>query len=333
MINIRKYGRTWHVYGDEALLDPWAKDIEQIPGKLLSRTGSKYIWQITADDGKDYFVKRERGFHLPFTKSKAEKDFRSFALLEEKGIPCTECSAWSATFDDSIIVTKALPEHFDTLLKYWYSSPEINTEFLQKLCDFLADVIQSGIMIPDLRMDNLATDGESIVILDPAGAVEADEPVIPAAEVLRSLEIAFGEVPAEQISEMLQKAGMYDTEEEAFTLLKEMEKEWEEQTEKVWEKCRSGLFSKRSDFVTGNGPGKYFRNTAWHTPLLQFPEGVLEEKEMPEHVARELWETSFRCQIRKKPCENIPVIYQKMGENVKISMLKDKKYSFFYGFH
>lgn len=331
MISIKKYGRTWHIYGDETLLDPWAKDVEQIPGKLFSKNGSKQIWQLTAGDGNEYFIKRERGIHLPFTKSKAEKEFHAFALLEEKGIPCAECAAWSATFDDSIIVTRILPEKFVLLLKYWYSSPEVNTVFLQNLCNFLADMIHAGIFFPDLRMNNLKTDGDSIVILDPSGA-EAAEPMEPTAEALRCLEIAFGEVPTEQLSEMLRCAGLFPTEEEALIFLKKMEQEWEERTGREWKENRSNLIYKTSEFVTEASPGKYFRNTAWHTMVLQYPEGSLEEIELPEQEAMELWETSFHCQFQKKACKNLPVIYQKTENNVRISLLKEKKYSFFYGF-
>ena len=61
-------------------------------------------------------------------------------------------------------------------------------------------------------------------------------------------------------------------------------------------------------------------------------EKILEEKVLPESEANDLWLRSFRCQLLKEKCDEVPIIYEKTGANVKISLLKDKKYSFFYGF-
>ena len=332
MISLKKYGRRWHIYGDESLLEPWAKDVEQIQGKPVQKDSCSAIWRVTSDDRRKYYVKRERCFHFPFTRSNAEKEFLAFALLEEKGIPCMECSAWSATFDDSIVVTKALPSKFSSLLKYWYSAAEINTTFLQNLCNFLTDTARAGISLPDLSVENLMTDGENIVIANPAGARDAESTNAPGPDFLKSLEMAFGEVPVEQIAELLHKSGMYSSEDEAFSVLKEMKAKWEVQTEELWKELQPGLLSESSKYVTRVKPETFYRNSAWFTPILQYPENVLEVKVLPEHEAAALWLDSFHAQLQKKSCSEIPVIYRKNGSNVELSVLKEKKYSFFYGF-
>ena len=332
MISLRKYGRKWHVYGDESLLDSWAKDVEHFPGKLIRKTGNGGIWQVSSDDKRTYFVKRERGFHFPFTKSAAEKEFLAFALLEEKFIPCIECCAWSATFDDSVIVTKPLPDKFCTLLKYWHTKPQSNLECLQNLCDFLTDTSRSGIFLPDLSMENLMTDGENFVIVNPVGAEEAEPTNTLDTEFLKSLEIAFEEVPVEQIAELLYKSGMFSSEKEAFSVLNAMKAGWDASMEELWKLIRPQLLMGSTRYTTSVKHGTLYRNSAWFTPVLQIPEDVLEVKELPESEASELWLESFHCQLQKKNCSEIPVIYEKKGDFVKLSLLKDKKYSFFYGF-
>ena len=87
MISIKKYGRKWHIYGEESLLAPWAEDIDQIPGQLIKKNKNRKVWRVTANNGVDYFVKRERKFHLPFTVSKAEKSTWHTHCWKKKGFP------------------------------------------------------------------------------------------------------------------------------------------------------------------------------------------------------------------------------------------------------
>ena len=332
MIRVRKYNRTWHIYGEESLLSPWAKNVENISGTLVKKNAKRGVWLVSSDDGQNYYVKRERKFHLPFTVSKAEKEYLAFALLEEKGIPCVECSAWSATFDDSILVTKALPKAFQSLQKYWYMKPEADLKLLQNLCDLLAEIAKAGITHPDFHAGNLMTDGESIVLLDPVGIAEIEPTDKPEPKMLIPLVIAFGEIPMEQIAGMLHKSGLYETEESALAVLRQVEVQQHSLIEKEWEKRRKQILSGTSKFATEVEKGKFFRNSAWNAPLLKYPEDVLEEKEFSESEGKEIWVESFRSQLMKKECENVPVIYEKIGEKVRIYFLKDKKYSFFYGF-
>ena len=332
MISLKKYGRKWHIYGDEKLLLPWAENIENIPGTMIKKNRNRSVLRVSSEDGQDYYVKRERRFHFPFTQSKAEKEYLAFALLEEKGIPCAECSAWSASFDDCILVTRALPETFRELLKYWYMKPETDLIFLQKLCDFLAYTAQAGISHPDFHAGNLMTNGEDIVLIDPVGIAETEPNSSPEGGMLIPLAIAFGEVPMKEIAGMLHNSGLYASETEAHEVLLQVEKQQHELIDKEWEKRKKQILRSSSKFATEAEPGKFYRNSAWFAPLLKYPEEILEVQEFSAEEAENIWVESFRNQLKKKQCERIPVIYERNGEKTKISFLMEKKYSFFYGF-
>lgn len=332
MITLKKYGRKWHIYGEENLLVPWAENVENIRGDLIKKNRNREVRRVISADGAEYYVKRERRFHIPFTHSKAEKEYLAFALLEEKGIPCAECSAWSASLDDSILVTRALPETFCSLLRYWYMKPEKDLIFLQKLCDFLADTAKAGIWHPDFHAGNLMTNGEDIVLIDPVGITEAEPTDSPEGGMLIPLVIAFGEVSLEEIGVMIHKSGLYASETTAVEVLRQVEKQQHELIEKEWEKRRKQILAGSSKFATETEPGKFFRNSAWFAPLLKYPENILEEQEISAEEAETIWIESFHCQLMKKPCERIPVIYEKNADKTKISFLIEKKYSFFYGF-
>lgn len=332
MITLKKYGRTWHIYGDESLLEPWAENIEQIQGDLIKQNKKRSVWHVVADDDNDYFIKHERKFHFPFTASKAKKEYQAYALLEKKGIPCAECSAWSSTLHDSILVTRALPETFCSLLKFWYMKQEVNLPLLQKLCDFLADIAHAGIYHPDFHAGNLMTDGESIVIIDPVGIKDISPDNSLERDMLVPLELTFGEVPLEQVAEMLHSSGLFSSIEETRERLQRMNDHQMTQVKDTWEKRRNQILSGTSKFATEVEPGKFFRNSAWFSPVLKHPNDIFEEKIFPESEAVEIWVNSFRAQLLKEKLQNIPVIYEKIDQKVKISFLKEKKYSFFYGF-
>ena len=332
MISLKKYGRKWHIYGDETLLSPWAENVENIQGSLIKKNSNRKVWLVTAEDGNCYYIKRERKFHLPFTVSKAEKEYRAYALLGEKGIPCADCCAWSTTFDDSILATRALPQTFCSLLKYWYTKPEVDLNFLQKLCNFLAFVVKAGIYHPDFHSENLLSNGEYIVMIDPVGVTEAEPTSSPSIRMLVPLTVMFGDIPMEEIAKTLHGSGLFDSQEETLKQLTLLQAQQRELIEQEWSKRERQILSGTSKFATEVEPGKFFRNSAWFAPLLRYPEKILEEKVLPESEANDLWLRSFRCQLLKEKCDEVPIIYEKTGANVKISLLKDKKYSFFYGF-
>ena len=332
MITLKKYGRTWHINGTEQLLSPWAENVEDIPGTLIKKNKNRQVRLVSAADGNHYYVKREKKFHFPFSLSKAEKEYQAFALLERKGIPCVECSAWSATAKDSILVTKALPGTFCSILEYWYKQPEADQEFLQKLCLFLANTVKAGITHPDFHAGNLMTDGEKIVLLDPVGISETVPTDSPASGMLIPLVIAFGDIPLKIIAGILHRAGSFVTEDEALSILYQVEKQQHDLIRKEWEKRRKQILSGTSKFATEVESGKFIRNSAWFAPMLNYQEDSLETEEFPAAEAEEIWVDSFRSQLQKTPCKKIPVIYKRNGAKSTVSFLTDKKYSFFYGF-
>ena len=150
--------------------------------------------------------------------------------------------------------------------------------------------------------------------------------------MLIPLVIAFGEVPMEHIAEMLHDSGLFESKEETLKRLQEVEKQQQELVLGEWGKRRKQILSGTSKFATEVEPGIFYRNSACFTPFFQIPEDVLEEKELPAKEAEDLWVESFRCQLLKKKCDDLPLIYEKNDKKVKIYLLKNKKYSFFYGF-
>lgn len=176
------------------------------------------------------------------------------------------------------------------------------------------------------------TDGENIVMIDPVGVVEKESTDTPEPGMLIPLVLAFGEVPMEEIAKILHQSGLFSSVEETLNCLKEVEKQQRELIENEWGKRRKQILSGSSKFATEVEPGKFFRNSAWFAPLLKYPENILEEKEFSVSEAEEIWVSSFRSQLLKEKLQNLPVIYEKIDQKVKISFLKEKKYSFFYGF-
>ena len=332
MIRLKKYGRLWNLCRTEQMLSSWAENPENISGILIKKNRNRAVWRVCADDGKTYFVKREKKFRFPFIASKAEKEFSAFALLKEKGIPAAECTAWSATMKDSILVTAALPDDYISIAEYWYSKPETDLEFLHHLCVFLKKIAQSGIRHPDFHAGNLMTNGKEIVMIDPVGIEATEESNTPQSWILIPLMTVLGDIPRETIVEMLHTAGVYPTVFEAETMLEKMKKQQYELIEREWEKRQKQILSGTSKFATETGPGKFLRNSAWFSPGREYSENMLETTELPEPEARELWLNSFRCQLMKTKCDIVPVIYEIKGKNGLISVLKDKKALFFYGF-
>lgn len=332
MNTVRKHGRKWHLSEGPEFLEPWAEDLDNIPGVLVKKNRNRSVWRVESFDGNDYFVKRERRFNLPFVPSKAEREFRSFALLEKKGLPCAEYVAWSATVDDCVIVSRALPARFHSVFQHLYSTPECPVEFLKKLCGFLADVAKAGIFHPDLHIGNLMTDGEDIVFIDLAGIVEAEPTNEPCTDMLTPLSEVYGDIPMRTIAEMVHSAGMFRSPEDAEKVLLQLEQETQDRITGEWEKRKRQILSGTSKFATETKPGKFVRNSAWFAPVLRYPEDELEEQILPPDEAEKLWLQSFEDQMRKKKREKVPIVYEKIDGKTRILLLKDKKFSFFYGF-
>lgn len=318
--------------GEERLLDLWAKDLNKLSGQLVKKNKKRSVWRVTSCNGRDYFVKREKKFRFPFTRSKAEREFNAFVLLEMKNLPCAEYAAWSSTLHDSIVVSCALPDSFCSLTQFWYTREEVDFLFLRQLCDFLEMTAQAGIHHPDFHAGNLMTDGENIVMIDPVGIVSAKPTNSPPPEMLIPLWLLFGEIPSETIAKSLHKSGLYASDEEALEFLLKMAEQQKELVEKEWEKRRRQILSGTSKFASEPIPGKFYRNNAWHMPILQYSEDLLVSEEFSREEGEALWLSSFRDQLLKRSPDRIPIIYEIMGEKVKISFLKEKKYSFFYGF-
>ena len=252
--------------------------------------------------------------------------------MNAKGIPAAECTAWSASRNDSILVTAALPNEFCSILEYWYSKPEADLEFLQTLCDFLTNTVRSGITHPDFHAGNLMTNGKEIVMIDPVGIKETAPTNSPDGGMLIPLFLAFGEIPMEEIAAMLHRSGLYNSLEETLKKLRGVEKQQFDLIEREWEKRKKQILSGSSKFAVETEPGKFLRNSAWFSSGREYTEDMLETFEFLEEEAKQIWLHSFRCQLMKKKCEKIPVIYEKDGKKVKISLLKNKKELFFYGF-
>ena len=332
MRTLRKYGRIWHLSGEEVFLTPWAEDLDEVRGTLVKKNKNRFVWRVRGFDGADYFVKRERRFNFPFVPSKAEREFKSYELLEKKNLPCAEYVAWSATLDDCVIVSRALPPRFHSVFQHWYSTPECPMDFLRVLCDFLADVAKAGIFHPDLHIANLMTDGEDIVLIDLAGISEAEPTTEPCTDMLTPLTEAFGDIPMKTIAEYVHSAGLFRSADDAEQVLYKLEQETQDRITGEWEKRKHQILSGTSKFATETEPGKFVRNSAWFAPVLRYPEEELEERTFPSEEGEALWLESFQDQLRKRKREKVPVVYEKKGGNVRILFLRDKKFSFFYGF-
>lgn len=332
MKKLSKYGRLWHCEGDDSLLSPWAENSDKIPGTLIKQNRKRTVWRVTSSNGNDYFVKREMRFHFPFTTSKAEKEFKAFSLLKEKGIPCAEYAAWSAGLRDCIVVSKALPDGYTSILQYWFSRPDPDFEFAAQLCRFLARTAKAGVTHPDFHAGNLMTDGKNIVLIDPIGIKSAPPTDSPAPEMLIPLSILTGDLSMDHLAEMLHASGLYSSREHALEQLNLMESRQRALINGEWEKRKNQILSGSSKFARETEPGFFIRNNAWFSPA---PEICAEELEKQEYSAEEgtrIWTESFRAQLLKQKLEKIPVFFQIRDNHAVIYYLKEKKNSFFYGF-
>ena len=332
MKKLKKYGRLWHFNGDEALLSPWAENINQTPGILIKKNQKRSVWRVNADDGESYFVKHEFRFHVPFTLSKAEKEFNAFLLLKEKEIPCAEYTAWTAASRDCIVVSRALPDRYTSILQYWYSQENPDMEFAGQLCKFLGKISKAGLTHPDFHAGNLMTDGQEIVLIDPVGIKSALSTNAPDSEMLIPLNILCGDIPSDTLAEMLHGAGLYSNRKEALERLEEMELRQKNLINGEWEKREKQILKGSSKFSFETEPGRFVRNTAWFSRISETGEKDLETVEYSPEEGKKIWTESFRAQLLKKKCDRIPVICSFKGEKVKISYLKGKKNSFLYGF-
>lgn len=332
MNTLKKNGRIWHFSGKPEMLFPWSENLETPQGTLVKQNRNRSVWRVSASDGNTYYVKRECKMQIPFFASKAEREFKSYALLERKNIPSAEYVAWSSTHSDCVIVSKALPETFCSMQQFWYSSPEPSGDFLEKICHFLAEIANAGIFHPDFHMGNLMTDGEDILLIDPFGIREIPSTTAPQPEMLIPLTETFRDFPMEKIAEVLHRSGLYGSIQDALNILSVVDQRKQERITREWEKRKKQILGGTSKFATETEPGVFVRNTAWFTPLLRYPQEHLTTEIFSAGEGEDFWLSSFEDQLRKKKRERIPVVYRKTGVHTEISYLSDKKYSFFYGF-
>ena len=135
MKQIKIGGRIWNTEDEIEVLLPWAEQLNHLPAAPIKQNKNRSVWKLQTENGEFCFLKVEQKFQFPFFPSKAEREFRAYKLLAENGIPCAEYSAWSATRNDCMIVSRALPESFRSVLEYWYRLPQPSESFLQVLCE------------------------------------------------------------------------------------------------------------------------------------------------------------------------------------------------------
>ena len=53
MITLKKYGRKWHIYGEENLLVPWAENVENIRGDLIKKNRNREVRRVISAEGAE----------------------------------------------------------------------------------------------------------------------------------------------------------------------------------------------------------------------------------------------------------------------------------------
>ena len=333
MKKIRKHGRTWHIPGESGVPDFRADDPAANAGILIKKNRKRSVWKVTLPDKTGYFIKKEKRISIPFFfPSKAEKEFRAFQFLQKKGIPCAEYVTWSATFRDSIVISRALPEEFCSLQQYWFSRQEADRDFLKKLCEFLSGIAQAGLFHPDFHSGNLMTDGEKIVLIDPVGIRHAEPTSSPGIAMLVPLAPVSGDIPMDELAEILHSSGLYSSAGAAREKMLNLQRRQYELILNEWEKRTRQILSGSSKFATETESGKFIRHSAWFQFLEPSEEAQLEVFEFPSDEGERYWLDSFRDQLMKNKREDVPVIFRKNGNKVQIFVEKNKKKMFFYGF-